>query len=520
MTKYETATQEILECKKQGITAKRTIAKLLLSKNPELFSSIENARSCVRGVLGVRGAPVSKNSAKVIEVFKEAVDSDYDKARQRPTVKTKHYIITSAVNNTPVFKPFWDNLIAYSKYLNAEVYVIAMRYRNPTSVFSDAKDDFWCTEVLPYLDANRHIIHSTVEIMSDVKIQPTSSNPLMGMEGLSGEMSCIFGHPRVHMKYLPVLKGSKPKIMQTTGVCTLSNYTDSGIGKKGDFHHTYGFTIVTIQSEEKAVIRYCTARSDGDFIDLDIEVSKSIVHKADSPKALILGDIHASKLTPTSIARIHHEINTLNPKVVVLHDVFDGQSINPHEAKDSVELYRKMSEGKNNLEKEIDEAVSFIKSVSDIAPEVVVVNSNHDRFLDRYITNMDWRKDMFNAKICTELTLKALNSSDRKGLFAQIVAERLPKVVYLNIDESYLIDDIEAGCHGDIGSNGSKGSPNQFRRLSTKTVTGHTHSPSRTDGGTVVGCQDLDHGYNVGMSSWGLADVVINSDGKRQHILH
>ena len=38
-----------------------------------------------------------------------------------------------------------------------------------------------------------------------------------------------------------------PKMMMTTGSCTVKNYTDSKAGKKGEFHHTLGFVIIEIK---------------------------------------------------------------------------------------------------------------------------------------------------------------------------------------------------------------------------------------------------------------------------------
>lgn len=512
--------QEIALCKSDGVTKKHTIAQRLFEKYPELFPSKDAARSSVRRMLGSKCRQVPENQKDIYDNYAAGSCKEYDMAKVRPTVQAKHYIVTSAVNGTPVFKAFWTNLTSYAAFLKAEIYVIAMRYRNPTSVFTDKQEETWCADVIPYLDANRHVIHKSVEVMGDIKIQPTSKNPLNGKESISGSMSCIIGHPRVHLKFLPVLKGQKPKMMLTTGSVTLPNYTDSGIGAEGEFHHTYGFSIVSIVDDDLADIRYVTARSDGGFIDLSVEVKDGIISKAGNAKALILGDIHAAKLTEQAMLRIEQTAKKYSPEVIVLHDVFDGESINPHEVLNPIELHRKFTLGKHILADEIDEAISVIDHINKLAPLTVIVNSNHDRFLDRYISTTNWKLDIANAITYAGLALKVLCGDAPKGIFAKIVEERIPDVKYLGIDESFMIMDIELGNHGDIGSNGSKGSPTQFRKLSSKGVTGHTHSPLRMDGHSVVGCQDRYHGYNIGASSWALGDVIINADGKRQHVLY
>jgi hypothetical protein len=71
----------------------------------------------------------------------------------------------------------------------------------------------------------------------------------------------------------------------------------------------------------------------------------------------------------------------------------------------------------------------------------------------------------------------------------------------------------------DMGSNGSRGSLLQFRKLNTKIVVGHYHSPGRKDGALAVGTTTkLRVGYNNGPSSWLQSHVIIHKDGRAQHI--
>ena len=125
--------------------------------------------------------------------FKEAKKKKLDKRR-------KTFLISYAQNGTPVHKNFFKNLLSYSDELKAGLHIVAGRYKNPTSVFTDKDKDTWADEVLPYLDANRHHVHNHLEILSDIKISPTASMPLSGLNGVSGLQSCILGHPRIHLK--------------------------------------------------------------------------------------------------------------------------------------------------------------------------------------------------------------------------------------------------------------------------------------------------------------------------------
>jgi hypothetical protein len=105
---------------------------------------------------------------------KQEIESEqYELAKKRIADKSKKYfLITWAQNNTPIHDKFFQNMKAYAEHLNADIHVIAGRYKNPTSVFTDKDFDSWDDKVVPYLDANRHDIHKYVSVMSDLKIQP------------------------------------------------------------------------------------------------------------------------------------------------------------------------------------------------------------------------------------------------------------------------------------------------------------------------------------------------------------
>ena len=74
--------------------------------------------------------------------------------------------------------------------------------------------------------------------------------------------------------------------------------------------------------------------------------------------------------------------------------------------------------------------------------------------------------------------------------------------------------------HGHVGASGSRGSLQQYSRMSTKTVTGHSHSIGRIGGSVSVGTSTfLRLDYNKGASSWINAHGIVNRLGKFQHIV-
>ena len=458
---------------------------------------------------------------------KEVESEHYEMAKGKVADKTKKYfIVTWAQNNTPVHPEFFKNLLAYSEFLDAGLHVIAGRYKNPTSVFTDEEQDFWVDDVLPYLDANRHNIHQYISVMSDIKIQPTAVNPMSGMKSISGINSCIFGNPKVQMEMIPVLKNNYPKKMLTTGAVTLKNYTDSKSGKIGEHHHTFGFVIVEIKDDKIFYSRQVTADDDtGSFTDLYFRVENCEVKRINTCEGLIMGDIHFGQHDEQVFNKTFELTNIIKPKHVVLHDVFDGTSINHHEMKNAFIQFAKDAKNTNSIQKELDELIVGLKNFEQFE-NVVIVRGNHDDFIDRWLANEDWKKQptpknsLAYMEFSAMLLKQHVNSEDGVvGILPEIINKHYPKFVCLNINDSYRVKNWELGQHGNNGVNGSRGTFLQFRGLNTKIVIGHTHTPQRKDGALCVGTTTkLRMGYNNGASSWLHSHVIIHNDGKAQHI--
>lgn len=463
--------------------------------------------------------------------FKEKVDIEpeqYVKAKERKFDKNKkRFIITWAQNNTPVHSGLLKNIESYADYIGADIHVIAGRYKNPTSMWSQTQqqEETWDKSLVPYLDANRHDIHKYVSILSDIKIQPTAVNPMTGLQALSGINSCIFGSPKVQMEMIPVLEHSKPKMMLTTGALTKKNYTDSKAGKKGEFHHTFGFVVVEIKDEDIFFVRQVTADDKtGSFSDLYFRVENGEVRKINQVEAIVLGDLHCGHHDDDVLKTTFSFMRDISPKHVILHDVFDGDSISHHQMKDPFVQYGKEVKGTNDLGKEIDEMMGVLDNFKEFK-KVVIVRSNHDDFVDRWLKNEDWKKQptFKNAPLYMDLSARLLRQyakdEEVMGVIPELIKEKFPNFITLGRSESYMVKNWELGQHGDIGSNGSRGSLMQFRQLNTKIVVGHYHSPGRKDGAIAVGTSTrLRVGYNKGASSWLQSHVIIHTDGRAQHI--
>lgn len=447
---------------------------------------------------------------------------EYTKAKKRKADHSKKIkIVCSAQNNTPIHKQLWQEILAYAKFHDADIHVILTRYKNPNPFKKEESEgEYWCQEVLPYADANRHQIHKNLMIMSDIKIQPTATIPLTGFESISGACSAIFGHPKVQLDTLPALDGSVTKFLMTTGSVTMPNYSDSKAGKKGEFHHTFGFVIVEVKDKDTVIPRQVTACKDGSFSDLFYNVKNGKITKINEVDAFVMGDKHINQLDEDLEVQQVKLMNIINPKRTLVHDIFNGTSVNHHNEKDPILSYELQKSGKNLIKRELDEMYTWIQKM--LKYNLVIVASNHNDWLDRYVKGKDWKRDISNAMEYMELTKISLSGLAKKGLIAYLIEQRFGKnVKTLGRDESYKVNEFVLSSHGDIGANGSRGGMHNFRKLSTKMIVADSHTPRRLDGVVYAGTSSLLRcGYNIGASSWAFCDVILHKDKKAQQILY
>lgn len=494
------------ETKNITITAKRLCSEFGLEYND----------SQRRWVSIVVNRELFGDEEEVNDILEQAKNKEYDKTK-------KVFFITYAQSDTKVNQPMLNNMEVYAEKHNASIHVILGRYKNPTSLEAnknikqkETNKYNWDEAIHKYADSNRHNIHENLCILSDVKIQPTASTPLTGLNGLTGKESCIAGHPRQHLKFLPTLDGEPDKIICTSGAVTLPNYTDTKVGKVGEFHHTYGFIIVEIDDND-FIIRPVSCLDDGSFCDLIWSVKDGeVTENKNSAQAIVWGDLHHG-LTDDLVLQetINQSRMLLNEdKRVYIHDVFDASSISHHDLKDPFVLYQK--EGLT-LHQEINSLSVFLDELSEEF-NTFIVRSNHDEHLDRWLKDTDWRKSN-NRDLYLRLSYsKAINPN----LSALELAMRIYNVdaTFLNENTSHKIDGIELSIHGHNGVSGSRGSAIQFKNLNTKSITGHTHSPLILDGLMTVGTLTRKRiGYNKGLSAWGWANAVIHHNGKRQLLI-
>jgi hypothetical protein len=447
------------------------------------------------------------------------------KAFRRALPACTRYIITAAQNATPVHEGFFAALKVAAKHLKAELVVIPLRYKNATSAWTESQEneEYWHVPETLLFD-QRKKLNDNLVLVGDVKVQPTAVRPLSGFEGLTHGESCIMGHPKIQLKVVPVAAGKHPKILTTTGVCTVRNYTDSKAGKLGEFHHSLGATMVEIVGKEFH-LRQIIAAKDGSFTDLVNTYDKGGVYGASAALGLVLGDTHYRFQTP-GVRRATFEgprsmCALLNPTTLVWHDVDDGYSHNPHHEGNPFIVKAKRDAGFHLVRREVEDTIAFVDSVTEDCNSVIVP-SNHDDFLRRWIIKTDWREDVDNADFYFKTAL-AMWESARMGKggseylspFAYWVGQlaKNPGVRALGKDESFKLARFECGMHGHEGPNGARGSILNLSRLGSLVISGHGHTPGWEEGHRRVGTSAERQEYEGGPSSHLHTHCVVYASG-------
>lgn len=442
------------------------------------------------------------------------------------------YVITSAQNATPVNKDFLNSIKTYCKENDAELIIIPYRYKNPTSLWNqnNIDEDWWDSKVVPYLlDQRVKIEDVNLMIMGDVKIQPTATKPLTGFESFTDGYSAIYGHPRMQFKTVATSKKKLPKIISTTGSITEQNYTDSKAGKKGEHSHTFSALIVETNREDGVFhIRQIEAEDNGAFIDLDKRYTERRASKALPALALITGDTHAIFADEAVINSTYLNedsiVNILKPQNLVWHDLLDFYARNHHEVNNFVKTFSKHHTGYGNVENEVKQCFELVDRCTPLFANNVVVRSNHDEALDRWIKEADFKTDPENSIFYLKTTLAILenicgNSIDPLEYWSNTFLKNRDKTRFLRRDEPFALANIELSNHGDIGPNGSRGSINGFVKAGEKIVIGHSHSPAIEGDVYQTGLSAI---YNLdyarGYSSWLHTHCAIYANGKRSLI--
>jgi hypothetical protein len=438
---------------------------------------------------------------------------------------TKRYLITTAVNETRVHTGFWGALKTYAREQGAELLVVAAMYKNPTAKRGKAKrlaESVYAKQVVPYLTRDTIRLGRNLTLFADVPVQPTASSPTSGFEVLCAGTSAIIGHVKRAMTVVPTETRS-PRVIWSTGACTLAKYSKSRAGARAKRHHALGAVVVECERGGDFYVRHVSGNHDGSFTDLDRVYTATGSRPAPSALSVVLGDVHVGHEDEAVLEASEALVDLLKPKHLVLHDVLDMSSRSHHRQGE-----RDRYDGRfDTVEAEVKANAAMLTRFAHWdCGQVDVVRSNHDEHLTRWLQEFRPDQDIVNVPYWHRLKARVYDHREEHGSWPnefEMEMRRLEVpyyVKFLSREDSLRVGNVEHSFHGDDGVNGSRGSILGYTKLGAKVTIGHSHTPGIRDGvfqTGVTGSRRM--GYNRRPSTWLNAHVVLHADGKRQLVV-
>lgn len=435
--------------------------------------------------------------------------------------KFKRFIVTTVVAGCRVHEPFFRSLEYYAKKHKAKIIVLACS--DPAASVSpggfgtiDKMIDTspYATPIGADILLHKHLTLRTIKT-SAKQLDPTTGMRRLGRRG----GSCIYASPKQRLEFVPATTtGKLPHAVMTTGAVTRPNY-QSGLYMSqrlaylADHDHIMGAVIVELDGD-LFHFRQVQMSPDGSFCDLGIRYSADS-DKLERPAAMVWGDTHVGATDPEDEKARREMVKQLKPLQIFIHDLFDGRSISHHELNRSITRARSTEE--LPLHSELGKVADYLKSWLSDDHRLVVVKSNHDEWLDRYVEECRFKDDPRNYGVGLKLALALYEGKD--PLSTAMSWHDVKGVRFLGRRDSVRVAKIELGQHGDKGPNGGASSLAGMEQAYGACVIGHAHSPAILRGVYRVGTSTrLDLGYNIGPSSWFNTHALVYADGSRQLI--
>ncbi|MEF3134628.1 hypothetical protein OS035_24535 [Rhizobium sp. 268] len=464
----------------------------------------------------------------------------------RRTLK-QGFILSGAQNKTPAHGPLVINMHALAAARGYD-YIEIGPFTYGKSLFTEKKKKDivdvapWSGMIADRITRSRRHLSPKVQACYEMNLRPTKSAPLNGLHEYVRGKSAVFAHPRREMLSLPRPKSAEPIYLWTTGACTVPNYVEMEAGLKALENHTIGFLIVEIDTEDRVFCRNVDADPvTGNFHDLDlyvtvgnvytlaeaIEVSGGLVDRPFMP----VGCTHRKNLhapfaralwgiggQPAGDVPL---IDLVQACGQTINDLTDGVSINHHEDKNPIALYKRRSSQNHLLEPELKEAADFLGQISRPWCKTFVTYSNHDDFFARWLQRPSTEIAVENSKLwhkANYMLREAIDNGEKFDVYDWVLRESNPHVDFTLVDVDTPL--VFYGCHyefhGHKGTNGAKGSTTGLSRLGICITKAHSHSPAIRGRTHDLGNLIFDAPYATGPTSWGNMTGLGHSDGNRQ----
>ena len=450
------------------------------------------------------------------------LSDDYRQELSDEVAAYKRFIITTVVGGGALHKGFYNSLQTYCKAKKAKL--LLLRCEDPAAIrkFTIPKELDGEHIILEDTDLNNSVSLSAVKL-SAKQIDPTTGLSRMGKR----KGSFIFASAKQRLVFSAIRQHHLPHALMTTGAITLPNYeSERYISQRTAYiathDHVIGAVVVEIEDEEIFHFRQVQADKRGHFVDLGEFFQGDKITKM-APKEFVLGDWHSGSTDPTAKQAWIETVKHTKCEGLVLHDAFDGASINHHEKNKRIVRAIAAQKGKLDLAKEGRGLAEDLEELLQHVKRITIVKSNHDVFLDEILNDGRYINDPQNHRICSLLAVQAIDGKNPlKSLVEMTLTDKdlRKRITWLELDDSYVVAGNELGSHGHRGPKGSPGSLVNLEASIGDGVIGHSHTPGILRGMNQVGTSGpLDPPYGKGDPNSAFhSSCLVYPNGAKQNI--
>lgn len=436
------------------------------------------------------------------------------------------FVITTAVNNTPVDKQAFAALLRLCEDRRAHLIVIPAHYKN-VSLYTgnEAYEKWWDPLVQPYLVDQAIKLTRRCTVRAEIRIQATAAQPLTTMAPLAGSRWVVFGHPQMALEPVPTPLNKLPGRMYTTGAITRASYSQTKLGAKAEFHHVIGALLIEAQGR-RSFVRQLNFDRNGTVYDLTDHYREDRIDRGIEALSLTTGDEHVKFMLPAVKKATYMAedsiVRVTRPQYIVRHDILDGYAGSHHHIGKYELEFRKWLTGDADYRAELDQVVDHINETTPTdwpCQNALVSDSNHHKHLQMWLDRADDRKDHLNADLIAELRMEqrqAIREGRRCDPFELYLRPRLTvPALFLSSNQPFLLGGVDFSQHGDRGANGARGTTRALANTTHRMTIGHSHTARIDKSIYQVGKSTGTLEYESGLSSHTNTHCLQYLNGKR-----
>lgn len=456
----------------------------------------------------------------------------------------KRYLLTSLQNNTHLH-PGFHNLVAYSEWLDnlgngsCELLVGTFSYQvaayGPKAVKRGThkqqdKELWYAVEAEEYIVDNNMELAPGLVWCGKMNILPTNKHPLSDFEAYNGRKSNIVPHAKIAMESVASMADEATKFNYATGTVGQLNYIQKRVGILAEQSHDYGAALVEVDSNGNWWVRQIYIGPDDEIMDIGPDGYAGVLVQAGEVKEEVVidclnwGDGHAAEMELWVRELAWGKggmLDTLQAKYQFMNDLFSMRSRGHHDMKNFHRTYEKHVDGEESVEGEVEVTADLLRNAERDFCETIVVPSNHHRHLNIWLNEADFRQDPINAKYFCRLQYEMLDAMDSGDRDFNVLEWALREagcpedVRFLAEDESFIVNGVENGLHGDLGPNGAGGSTQALTKLGRPINKGHDHRAAIRMMVFSGGACALDFVYMKGPNSHSISHIGTYVNGAR-----